>query len=132
MFGTHSMQKSIIFLFCLFPFFAQAQTDILVLKKRGRHILSYTTGDKLTMETVYRQVFTGKITEMRHDSIFLDGQPWHYKEIANIRRVRMRSGFLMIGTGMMYAGGGFLVLSRWSLSRRPVQRLVYKRRSYNC
>jgi len=63
------------------------------------------------METVYQQVFIGKITEMRHDSIFLDGQPWHYKEIANIRRVRMRSGFLMIGTGMMYAGGGFLVLS---------------------
>ena len=47
---------------------------------------------------------------MRNDSIFLNGRAWHYQEIAIIRRVRIKSGFLMIGTGMMAAAGGILVL----------------------
>lgn len=105
------MLKATIAILFFIPFIATAQTDVLILKKRGKQIRTYTVGDALTIQTVYDQDFKGKITAMRRDSVFLDNRPWHYKEIANIQRVRIRSGFLMIGTGMMAAGGGFLVLS---------------------
>jgi hypothetical protein len=104
------MLKAIVFITLLLPILVFAQSDIMVLKKRGKHIRSFTVGDKLDMGTVYGQSFQGTITAMRHDSIFLNGQPWHFLEIAVIRRVRIRSGFLMIGTGMMFAAGGILVL----------------------
>jgi len=62
------------------------------------------------MVTIYDQEFNGMITAMRHDSVFIDGQPFHYKEIAVIKRVRIRSGFLMIGSAMMAAAGGIIIL----------------------
>jgi hypothetical protein len=80
------------------------------MTRNEKHIISFTTGNQLDMETIYGQTFKGVITAMRNDSIFLNGRAWHYQEIAIIRRVRIRSGFLMIGTGMMAAAGGILVL----------------------
>jgi hypothetical protein len=96
--------------FCLTPFLAGAQNDILSLEKRGKEVHSYRTGDPLSMETVYHQSFNGTITAMRHDSIFIDGKPWHYKEIAAIHRIRSGSDFLLFGTALMVAGGGIFVL----------------------
>lgn len=87
-----------------------AQNDVLVLQKKGKHIRSYTIGSELDMETVYNQRFQGTITNMRHDSIFLNGQPWHVNEIAMIHRLRTGSGFLVIGTALMVAGGGIIIL----------------------
>lgn len=104
------MRKAIIFIFSLIPFITKAQTDILVLEKRGMQVHTYTTGDELDMETIYNQRFQGTITELRHDSIYINGQAFHYKEIAVVHRIRANSGLLLLGTGMMVAGGGLFIL----------------------
>ncbi len=104
------MQKLILLILCCVPFFTKAQNDVLILQKKGKHIRSYAVGSELDMETVYGQRFQGMITNIRHDSIFLDGQPWHYKEIAVIHRKRIKSDFLVFGTALMAVSGGILIL----------------------
>lgn len=105
------MHKVFILLFCLIPFFTKAQTDVLVLKKRGYHVRSYTVGDELTMETVYRQWLSGTITQLRHDTVFLNGEGFHFKEIRSIRRTHYNFGNTVLPYGMMAAAGGILVLN---------------------
>jgi len=103
--------KPLILFFCLIPFITKAQTDILVLKKRGAHVRTYTVGDELNMETIYHQWLTGTITEMRHDSIFLNGMAFHYKEIRTIRRTHYNFSNTVLPYGMIAAAGGILVLN---------------------
>jgi len=105
------MHKVFILLFCLIPFFTKAQTDVLVLKKRGYHVRSYTVGDQLTMETVYRQWLSGTITQLRHDTVFLNGEGFHFKEIRSIRRTHYNFSNTVLPYGMMAAAGGFVVLN---------------------
>lgn len=105
------MKLLVILFFCCIPFLTKAQTDILVLKKRGAHVRTYTVGDELNMETVYGQWFNGTITQMRHDSVFLNGMPFHYKEIRTIRRTHYNFGNTVLPYGMMAAAGGILVLN---------------------
>ena len=105
------MNKVVILLFCFIPFITKAQTDILVLKKRGAHVRTYTVGDELNMQTVYDQWFIGTITQMRNDSVFLNGMPFHYKEIRAIRRTHYNFGNTVLPYGMMAAAGGILVLN---------------------
>lgn len=104
------MRSVIIFIFFLIPFFTKAQTDLLVLERRGAQVHTYTNGDELDMETIYHQRFLGTITELRHDSVYINGQAFHYKEIAIVHRTRDKSGLLLLGTGMMVAGGGLFIL----------------------
>jgi hypothetical protein len=104
------MNKRIILLFFLLPFFANAQTDVLVLKKRGMEVRSYTIGSELMMRTIYNQWFQGNITNMRNDSLFLNGLPFHYKEIAAIRRMNLHFANTILPAGMMVAGAGIFVL----------------------
>jgi hypothetical protein len=103
--------KALILFFCLIPFMTKAQTDILVLKKRGAHLRTYTVGDEITMETVYDQWLTGTISQLQHDSIYLNGTAFHYKEIKAIRRTHYNFGNTVLPYGMMAAAGGILVLN---------------------
>ncbi|MDR3713432.1 MAG: hypothetical protein P4L51_11485 [Puia sp.] len=96
--------------FVLLPFLSPAQSDILILKKNGAHVRSYTVGMELTMETVYHQWLTGMITNLRNDSLFLDGAPFHYKEIAAISYDRTSLNYAADGTILMAAGVGVFVL----------------------
>lgn len=105
------MYRIIILLFCCIPFVTEAQTDILVLKRRGAHVRTYTVGDQITMETVYRQWFTGDIMDLRHDTIFLNGQAFHYKEVRAIRRTHYNFGNTVLPYGMMAAGAGIFILN---------------------
>jgi hypothetical protein len=104
------MNKRIILVLFLLPLWAIAQTDVLVLKKRGMEVSSYTIGSELTMRTIYNQWFQGSITNMRNDSIFLNGLPFHYKEIAGIRRTHLNFGNTLLPSFMMVVGGGTFVL----------------------
>ena len=104
------MKRAIILVICCIPFFSMAQTDLLILRKGGKQIHTYTVGDDLTMETVYQQWFQGTITEMRHDSVFLNGQPWDYKEIAAVKRSHYNFGNTVLPAGMMVAGAGIFIL----------------------
>jgi hypothetical protein len=103
--------KRIVLFCCFLPFLSRAQTrDLLVLKKHGAHVQTYTVGMLFTMETIYRQWLSGTITDMRNDSIFLDGAPFSYKEIAAISNNRTSWNYAADGSILMVAGGGVFVL----------------------
>lgn len=102
--------KKLILLIFIFPFFSHAQTDVLVLKKNGSNLKIYATGQYFMMETVYGQWLEGNITAMRHDSIFLNGAPFHYKEIKTVRFERTKLNYTTDGFLLMLAGSGVLVL----------------------
>jgi len=108
------MVRTIIFLCLLIPFVAIGQNDVLVLKKRGYHLRSYTIGDELTMKTVYDQWLTGTITNMRNDSIFLNGNPFNFKEIAAIKRTHVNFGNTTLPFGMMGTGFGIFFLGAFN------------------
>ena len=105
------MNRFIILLFCLIPFVASAQTDLLVLKKRGALIHTYTVGDALNMKTIYGQWFNGVITGMKHDTVFVNGMGFHYKEIETVRRTHLNFGNTLLPAGMFVAAGGILILN---------------------
>jgi hypothetical protein len=101
------MRRIIILFFCIIPFLGHAQRDILILQKRGMHVRAYTIGDELTFRTIYDQWFTGVIDDMRHDTVYINGQAFSYKEIDAIQRLRKGS---TLGKTMMIAGGGFFAI----------------------
>jgi len=104
------MLKIIIFVFFCIPFFTEAQTDVLILKKRGMHVYSYTIGSPMMIKTIYDQWLQGTITDMRNDTIFLNDQPFYYKEIAGIRRPTLSLGNTLLPPLMMVIGAGTFVL----------------------
>ncbi|HWK06925.1 MAG TPA: hypothetical protein VNS58_24995 [Puia sp.] len=104
------MLKTIIFVFFCIPFFTEAQTDVLILKKRGMHVYSYTIGSPMMIKTIYDQWLQGTITDMRNDTIFLNDQPFYYKEIAGIRRPVLSLGNTLLPSLMMVIGAGTFVL----------------------
>ncbi|HTQ27919.1 MAG TPA: hypothetical protein VMI35_07315 [Puia sp.] len=81
-----------------------------MLQKNGSHVATYATGMSLTMETIYNQWFEGTITGIRHDSLFLNGMPFHYKEIKTIRYERTKLNYKTDGVILMIAGAGVLLL----------------------
>jgi hypothetical protein len=105
------MMKLVLILFFFIPSCIHAQSDdILILKKNGANLKTYTTGLYFTMQTIYDQWFEGTITAIRNDSVFLNGLPFHYKEISAIRRERTNLNYATDGTILMLAGGGLLLL----------------------
>jgi hypothetical protein len=94
----------------LLPALARAQTDLLILEDRGSQVRTYTVGTDLEMRTIYNQWFQGMITGMSHDSIFLDGMAFNYKEIGAVRIAHVNFSNTVLSTGMMAAAGGILVL----------------------
>ena len=104
------------------PFLAKAQTDLLILEKGGSEVKTYTTGLELNMQTIYDQWIEGTITDMRHDSVFLNGMPFHYKEIMAVRighvnfwQYRVACGHDGGGSRHFCIEGGQRVISRGSI-----------------
>jgi hypothetical protein len=95
---------------CLVPVFCLAQTDILELKKNGSNVRTFTPGMYFVMETIYDQWFEGTITAIRHDSVFVNYFPFHYKEIKTIRFERSKLNYKADGVILMIAGAGVLLL----------------------
>lgn len=102
--------KSIFLLFLVIPFFAKAQTDVLELKKNGKNLKTYTPGMYLITQTIYDQWIEGQITAMRNDSVFINNQPFHFKELKAIRYERTKLNYKADGILLMAAGGGVLLL----------------------
>src|ERR1700753_2604213 len=108
------MQRLLIFVFCVIPFLSRAQHDVLALEKNGMHVKSYAVADPLTFETVYGQWFTGTIDDLHHDTVYINGQAFSYKEIAAIGRggeratglTGTRTGIaaIVVGTGVFVLG----------------------------
>ena len=98
------MHKLFILFICLIPFFSQAQNDVLILQRRGMHERAYTVGDPFVFKTVYGQWFTGTIDDLRHDTIYIAGQGFHYNEIAVIMRTKSNFNWAAAGVAMMAVG----------------------------
>lgn len=106
------MQRIIILVFCVIPFLSRAQHDFLALEKNGMHVRSYTIGDPMTFETVYGQWFTGTIDDLHHDTVYINGQAFSYKEIAALSREKNSlvtgkgAGLaaIVVGTGVFVLG----------------------------
>ena len=54
---------------------------------------------------------SGTIDDLRHDTVFIAGQAFHYNEIAVIQRTRSNINWAQVGTYMMIVGGGFTAIS---------------------
>lgn len=106
------MQRIIILLFCVIPFVSRAQHDVLVLEKNNMHVRSYAVGDPMTFETVYGQWFTGTIDDLHHDTVYINGQAFSYKEIAALSKEKSSlvsskgAGLaaIVVGTGVFVLG----------------------------
>ena len=95
----------------LVPMLSSAQTnDVFVLLKNGENVKMFSTGMPLTMETIYDQWFEGTITAIRHDSVFINGTPFHYKEFKTLKWQRSNFNYTAFGSGLIVAGVGVLVL----------------------
>jgi hypothetical protein len=104
------MKKTLIFPLILAFWQLSAQTDLLILQKNGANIQSFSAGMEINLETIYHQWFDGMITAIRHDSLFINGFPFHYKEIEALRIPRKKWHSKGVGHFLMIAGGGVLFL----------------------
>ena len=103
--------KQLAVIFFLVPVFSLAQTDdVFVLQKKGENVKMFSVGMQLTMETIYSQWFEGTITAIRHDSVFINGTPFHYKEFKTLKWERSNFNYTAFGSGLLIAGVGVLVL----------------------
>jgi hypothetical protein len=88
-----------------------AQTNVIILEKNGANVKTYAAGMNITFETIYHQWFDGVITAIRHDSVFINDYPFHYKEIATIKAERKNLNYTEDGVILIAAGGGVLLLN---------------------
>jgi hypothetical protein len=105
------MKKIIPAILFLLPLISPAQTDVLILQKKGRNIKTYDIGQTIVFKTIYDQWLGGTITMMRNDSIFLNSIPFHVHEIAAIRYEGSQWNYVNDGTLLIIAGVGVLVLN---------------------
>lgn len=105
------MHKVFILLICLIPVVCRAQHDVLVLQRRGMHVRAYTIGDQMVFKTVYGQWFNGTIEDLHHDTVFIAGQGFSYKEFTVIRRINTKIDWAQAGKLMMVVGAGFTAIS---------------------
>ncbi len=104
------MNKILFLSLILLPILSRAQTDLLILQHNGSEVRTYTVGTDLEMRTIYNQWFQGPITSMSHDSVFVNGMGFGYKEIGAIRISHINFSNTVLSTGMMVAAGGILIL----------------------
>jgi hypothetical protein len=105
------MRKIIAALFFSIPLIGLCQSDVLILQKNGRNIKTYEPGMRIIFETVYDQWFDGALTDLRNDSVFINGIPFHYREIKAMRMERGKLNYAQDGTLLIIAGGGVLLLN---------------------
>jgi hypothetical protein len=104
------MKKLFLFFLVITAMHTRAQTNLLVLEKNGENVKTYSAGVDITIQTIYHQWFDGVITAIRNDSIFVNGFPFHYKEIEVIRKDRKKLNYEADGVLLMVAGGGVILL----------------------
>ena len=122
---------SVLLFFSLLSFCATAQTDVLILKRNGANLKTYTAGMSIRLQTIYDQWLEGTLTNIRNDSIFLNGLPFHYKEISAIRVEYKKLNVASEGILLMVAGGGVLFLGAANgLYRKDNAKDWYKPSSY--
>jgi hypothetical protein len=105
------MGKIIAVLLFVSPLFCFSQTDILLLQKNGKNIKTYAPGEPIIFETIYQQWFNGTLTDLRNDSVFVNGIPFHYHEIKTMRIERTKLNYAQDGSLLIIAGVGVLVLN---------------------
>jgi hypothetical protein len=105
------MKKLLFIFFGVMSLHLSAQTNVVILEKKGENVKTYATGVEITFETIYHQWFQGVITAVRHDSVFVNDYPFHYKEIAAIKSERKGLNYTADGSILVVAGGGVLLLN---------------------
>jgi hypothetical protein len=106
------MRRVFILIICVIPVLSYAQNNVLVLEKNGMHVKSFTVGDPLAFKTVYGQWFIGTIDDLRHDTVYISGQAFSYKEIAAIKRDH--SAVKYWGAAAVTVGAGVGVLNAFN------------------
>jgi len=64
--------------------FAAAQKGYLFVKKNGRKVATYTEGQSFKIKTQRSGVIQGYISLLKNDSVFINGQRFHSKEISQV------------------------------------------------
>jgi hypothetical protein len=105
------MKKIIILILFVIPLISLAQTDVLILQKNGRNIKTYAPGMQIMLHTVYDQWFEGTLTDLRHDSVYINNIPFHVHEIDAIRENFSKLHLQAAGTILIIAGVGVLALN---------------------
>ncbi len=105
------MKKFFAVILILIPLAGISQTDVLILQKNGRNIKTYAPGMSIMIHTVYDQWLEGNITDMRNDSLFINGNPFHVKEIDELRENFSKLHLQSAGTILIVAGAGILALN---------------------
>jgi hypothetical protein len=105
------MRKLFFIVFCVMSVHLSAQTNVVILQKKGANIKTFAAGMNITFETIYHQWFDGAITAIRHDSVFVNDFPFHVKEIATIKTERKNLNYNEDGVLLMIAGGGVILLN---------------------
>jgi hypothetical protein len=105
------MKKIIPALLFLIPLISHAQTDVLLLQKNGRNIKTYAPGMYIAVHTVYDQWLEGTLTDLKNDSVYVNGVPFHVHEIDEIRENFSKLHLQSAGTILIVAGVGILALN---------------------
>src|SRR5580698_9143340 len=105
------MKKLFFIFFSVLNLHLAAQTNVVILEKNGENVKTYAAGVEITFETIYHQWFDGVITAVRHDSVFVNDYPFHYREIATIKAERKGLNYTADGVILIAAGGGVLLLN---------------------
>ena len=106
-----TMTKIISALLILAPLLGISQTDVLILQKNGHNIKTYAPGMPIMIHTVYDQWLDGTLTDLRHDSIYINNIPFHVNEIDEIRKNFSKLHLQNGGTILIIAGVGVLALN---------------------
>jgi hypothetical protein len=105
------MKKIISVVFYLIPLFCISQTDVLILQKNGANIRTYAPGQSIMIHTVYDQWLGGTLTDLKNDSVYVNGIPFHINEIDELRNDFSKLHLQSAGTILIIAGVGVLALN---------------------
>ncbi|MBV9986807.1 MAG: hypothetical protein JO301_03960 [Chitinophagaceae bacterium] len=111
----------------------KAQSDLLVMKQRGRPVQTWVKGSFFNFQFVNKQWIQGRIREMRNDSLLIDvmvfrsvltrfGVPaidtgrvgilkFHVREVYAMPKRRLQSGAFSDGALLQVGSGGFIFLN---------------------
>jgi hypothetical protein len=87
-----------------------SQHDVMMLEKKGDRLMTFGEGSIITLKTIYNQWFSGEIEDLRHDTIYINGQAFNYKEVSAIRIEGKKMNYSNNGFILMEAGVGVLLL----------------------